>query len=55
MSSRVTAVRPAWAIEGGRITIQGTGFPLDRPSVPAVHFGGVPARVVQASTALGVI
>jgi sugar lactone lactonase YvrE len=56
MSSRVTAVRPAWAIEGGRITIQGTGFPLDRPHVPAVHFGGVPARVVQASTtALGVI
>ena len=31
MSSRVTAVRPAWAIEGGRITIQGTDFPLDRP------------------------
>jgi sugar lactone lactonase YvrE len=56
MSSRVTAVRPAWAVEGGRITIEGTGFPIDRPRVPAVQVGGVPARVVQASTtALGVI
>jgi sugar lactone lactonase YvrE len=56
MSSRVTAVRPAWAIEGGRITIEGTGFPLDRPRVPDVHIGGVPARVVRASTtALSVI
>jgi len=56
MSSRVTAVRPAWAIEGGRITIEGTGFPLDRPRIPAVQIGGVPARVVQASPSrLGVI
>jgi sugar lactone lactonase YvrE len=56
MSSRVAAVRPAWAIEGGRITIEGTGFPLDRPGMPAVQIGGVPARVVQASTTtLGVI
>ena len=56
MSSRVTAVRPAWAIEGGRITIEGTGFPIDQPRVPTVQVGGVPARVVQASTtALGVI
>jgi sugar lactone lactonase YvrE len=56
MSSRVTAVRPAWAIEGGRITIEGTGFPLDRPRIPGVEIGGVPARVVQASsTAFGVI
>ena len=50
MSSRVTAVRPAWAIEGGRIIIEGTGFPLDRPRLPEVHVGGVPARVVQASS-----
>jgi hypothetical protein len=35
-------------IEGGRITIQGTGFPLDRPHVPAVHLGGVPARVLRS-------
>ena len=56
MSARVTAVRPAWAIEGGRITIEGTGFRLDRPRVPAVQVGGVRAHVVQASTTtLGVI
>ena len=29
---RVTAIRPLWAIEGGRITIEGTGFPIDRPA-----------------------
>jgi len=50
MSSRVTAVRPSRAIEGGRITIEGTGFPLDRPRIPGVHIGGLPARVVHAST-----
>src|SRR5262245_34366639 len=56
MSPRVTAVRPAWANEGGRITVEGTGVPLDRPHIPAVQVGGVSARVVQASTtALGVI
>jgi sugar lactone lactonase YvrE len=49
MSARVTAVRPAWAIEGGRITIQGTGFPVDRPQLPGVRIGGVPARPVHAS------
>jgi sugar lactone lactonase YvrE len=56
MSSRVTAVRPAWAIEGGRIVIEGTGFPLDRPRLPDVQIGGITARVVQASSSsLGVI
>jgi sugar lactone lactonase YvrE len=56
MSTRVTAVRPAWAIEGGRITIEGTGFPLDRPHIPAVQIGGLPARFVEASPSrLGVI
>jgi outer membrane protein assembly factor BamB len=45
----MTAVRPAWAIEGGRITIQGTGFPVDRPQLPSVRIGGVRARVVYAS------
>jgi sugar lactone lactonase YvrE len=51
MSSRVTAVRPSWAIEGGRITIEGTGFPVDRPRMPDVQIGGLPARVVRASSA----
>jgi sugar lactone lactonase YvrE len=56
MSAGVTAVRPAWAIEGGRITIQGTGFPVDRPQLPGVRIGGVGARVVYASSSeLGVI
>src|SRR3954470_20841268 len=50
MSPRVTAVRPMWAIEGGRIHIEGTEFPVDLPRVPDVHIGGVPARVVQASS-----
>ena len=34
MPARVAAVRPPWAIEGGRITIDGSGFP-DRPAAPA--------------------
>src|SRR5712691_4739346 len=56
MPSRVTAVRPAWAIEGGRIVIEGTDFPLDRPRLPDVQIGGIAARVVQASSSsLGVI
>ena len=56
MPPRVTAVRPSWAIEGGRILIEGTDFPLDRPRLPEVQIGGVSARVVQASAStLGVI
>ena len=45
----MTAVRPAWAIEGGRITIQGTGFPVDQPRLPNVRIGGARARPVYAS------
>jgi sugar lactone lactonase YvrE len=56
MAAGVTAVRPAWAIEGGRITIQGTGFPVDRPQLPGVRIGGARARVVYASPSeLGVV
>ena len=56
MSARVTAVRPAWAIEGGRITIEGTGFPVDRPRLPGVLIGGARARPVYASaTAISVL
>jgi hypothetical protein len=56
MSARVTAVRPAWAIEGGRITIEGTGFPVDRPELPGVLIGGARARPVYASsTAISVL
>jgi sugar lactone lactonase YvrE len=49
MSVRVTAVHPLCAIEGGRITIEGTGFPVAGPSLPGVQVGGAPARVVYAS------
>jgi streptogramin lyase len=56
MPPRVTAVRPMWAIEGGRIVIEGTDFPVDRPRLPDVRIGGVPARVVSASSSsIGVI
>jgi sugar lactone lactonase YvrE len=50
MSVRVTAVRPAWAIEGGRITIEGAGFPVDQPQLPVVRIGGARARPVYASS-----
>ncbi len=49
MPSRVTAIHPLWAIEGGRITVTGTGFPIDRPHLPEVRIGDAPARVVYAS------
>lgn len=46
---RVTAIRPLWAIEGGRITIEGDGFPLDR-DVPRITVGAQSARVVAATS-----
>ena len=56
MPPRVTAIHPLRAIEGGRITIEGTGFPVDGPSLPGVFVGGVAARVVYGSpTELSVI
>jgi sugar lactone lactonase YvrE len=59
MSNRpgITAIRPPSAIEGGRITIEGSGFPVDDgPQLPTVTVGGERARVVYASpTAIGVV
>jgi DNA-binding beta-propeller fold protein YncE len=49
MSARVVAVRPLRAIEGGRITIEGSGFPVDGPTLPEIRIGDAPARVVYAS------
>ena len=49
MPARVAAIHPLGAIEGGRITIEGTGFPVDGPSLPEVRVGGLPARLVYAS------
>ena len=45
---RLTAVRPLWAIEGGRVTLEGDGFPVD-PVVPHVRLAAQPARVAAAS------
>jgi sugar lactone lactonase YvrE len=48
---RLAAVHPLWAIEGGRITIEGTEFPVDAPNLPEVHIGDARARLVYASPA----
>jgi sugar lactone lactonase YvrE len=48
-SPRVTTVQPLRATEGGRVTILGSDFPIDRPQVPEVHVGELRARVVYAS------
>src|SRR5258706_5170504 len=50
MSLRVAAIHPRCAIEGGRITIEGTGFPVDGPALPEVRVGDQPARLVYASS-----
>ena len=50
MSPRVAAIHPLCAIEGGRITIEGTGFPVDGPALPEVRVGDQPARLVYASS-----
>ena len=47
-SSRITAVSPLWAVEGGRVTISGTGFTVE-PQLPEVRLGGVRATVAHAS------
>jgi hypothetical protein len=49
MPARVTAIHPPCAIEGGRITIQGTEFPVVGASLPEVRIGGAIARLVYAS------
>jgi sugar lactone lactonase YvrE len=50
MDSRVTAIEPHRAIQGGRVTLQGAGFPVDRAVLPEVRIGGERARVVYASS-----
>jgi sugar lactone lactonase YvrE len=49
-SARVTSVHPLSAIEGGRITIEGAGFPVDQPFLPEVRIGEARARLVFASS-----
>ena len=47
---RITTVRPEAAIEGGRITLEGSGFVVDGPRLPEVWIGGERARVAFASS-----
>ena len=46
----MTAIHPHWAVEGGRIAIHGSGFPIDGPHLPEVRIGDTPARAVCASS-----
>lgn len=45
--SRIAAVHPLWAVEGGRVTVTGSGFSID--PLPEVRIGGQPARLTHAS------
>ena len=45
----VTTVEPLRAIEGGRVSILGSNFPVDQPQLPEVRIGELRARVVYAS------
>jgi sugar lactone lactonase YvrE len=45
---RIASVRPLWAIEGGRVTLEGDGFPVDQ-GLPQVRVGSQPARIAAAS------
>lgn len=54
--TRVTAVQPYKAIEGGRIDVFGTGLLGPEGTLPEVRVGEQPARIVYASsTRLGVL
>ena len=43
-------VLPPAAIEGGRVSIHGERFPVDRPQLPVVRVGDAAARIVFASS-----
>jgi sugar lactone lactonase YvrE len=47
---RITSIQPLWAVEGGRVTLHGSGFQIDKPQLPEVRIGDTLARVVYAST-----
>jgi sugar lactone lactonase YvrE len=49
MPARIVGVRPLSALEGARITIDGSDFPVDAPHLPDVRIGDIAARVVFAS------
>jgi DNA-binding beta-propeller fold protein YncE len=43
-------IRPLWAVEGGRVALRGSDFPVDGPRLPEVRVGPLDARVVHASS-----
>ena len=45
----LSSVHPLWAIDGGRVSIQGSGFAVGGRRLPEVRFGALEARVVHAS------
>lgn len=49
MAPSVTTVEPRRALEGGRISIFGSQFPVNEPQLPEVRIGEQRARVVYAS------
>jgi sugar lactone lactonase YvrE len=48
VSPTITSIDPLRVVEGGRITLHGSGFPVDR--LPGVTIGGIEARIAFAST-----
>jgi streptogramin lyase len=56
MPARVAGIHPLRAIESGRISIKGSGFPIEESTPPVVRIGDATARIVFASpTRLDVI
>ncbi len=47
---QISSIHPGRAIEGGRVTLHGEGFPITATHVPEVRVAGRPARVVLASS-----
>jgi sugar lactone lactonase YvrE len=47
---RLTSVHPLWAIEGGRVTVEGQGFAVDGEDLPALRIGPHRARLASASS-----
>jgi sugar lactone lactonase YvrE len=45
-----SAVRPAWATEGGRVRLEAPGLRIDGPLLPDVRIGDAQARVIRASS-----
>jgi sugar lactone lactonase YvrE len=48
-SARISSVQPLWAVEGGRVRIEGDGFRRAGDRLPEVRLGAAEARVVRAS------